>query len=72
MFNADTFPGKISVGVGAYRDDNSKPWVLPSVAAAQAKVPSDLNSVYLRSRNKALSLFYTIGFIFVFNFFDIS
>jgi aspartate aminotransferase len=34
-FLEDTFEGKISVGVGAYRDDNGKPWVLPSVRKAQ-------------------------------------
>ena len=27
----DTFPQKVNLGVGAYRDDNSKPWVLPVV-----------------------------------------
>jgi aspartate aminotransferase len=27
----DTFPQKINLGVGAYRDDNNKPWVLPVV-----------------------------------------
>lgn len=28
---ADTFPQKVDLGVGAYRDNNGKPWVLPSV-----------------------------------------
>jgi aspartate aminotransferase len=37
-FNKDTFDKKINLGVGAYRDDNGKPWVLPSVAAAEAKL----------------------------------
>jgi hypothetical protein len=32
-FNADTYPGKISLGAGVYRDENSKPWVLPSIEA---------------------------------------
>ena len=27
----DTFPDKVNLGVGAYRDDNNKPWVLPVV-----------------------------------------
>ena len=30
-FKRDTNPKKINLGVGAYRDDNGKPWVLPSV-----------------------------------------
>lgn len=28
---ADTFPNKVDLGVGAYRDNNGKPWVLPVV-----------------------------------------
>ena len=30
-FKKDTNPKKINLGVGAYRDDNGKPYVLPSV-----------------------------------------
>ena len=30
-YNKDTSDKKINLGVGAYRDDNGKPWVLPSV-----------------------------------------
>lgn len=30
-YKADPFPQKINLGVGAYRDDDSKPWVLPVV-----------------------------------------
>ena len=30
-YKADPHPDKINLGVGAYRDDNSKPWVLPVV-----------------------------------------
>lgn len=37
-FQADPFEGKVSVGVGAYRDDNGKPFVLPSVREAEARV----------------------------------
>lgn len=28
-FNRDTNPNKMNVGVGAYRDDNGKPHILP-------------------------------------------
>ena len=30
-YKTDTYPQKINLGVGAYRDDNGKPWVLPVV-----------------------------------------
>ncbi|KAF4126700.1 aspartate aminotransferase, cytoplasmic [Geosmithia morbida] len=34
VFKADTDPNKIDLGIGAYRDDNAKPWVLPVVKKA--------------------------------------
>ncbi|KEY74650.1 hypothetical protein S7711_08417 [Stachybotrys chartarum IBT 7711] len=34
-FKADTHPKKVSLGAGVYRDENSKPWILPSVNAAK-------------------------------------
>ncbi|KAI4210344.1 MAG: hypothetical protein LQ351_006793 [Letrouitia transgressa] len=37
-FKADSFGKKINLGVGAYRDDKGKPYVLPSVQAAERKV----------------------------------
>ncbi|KAI9849010.1 MAG: aspartate transaminase aat1 [Sclerophora amabilis] len=37
-FKADSFDKKINLGVGAYRDDQGKPYVLPSVRAAEKKV----------------------------------
>lgn len=30
-FKADTDPRKINLGVGAYRDEQGKPYILPSV-----------------------------------------
>lgn len=30
-YKKDTNPNKINLGVGAYRDDNGKPFLLPSV-----------------------------------------
>ena len=30
-FNQDPSPEKITLGAGVYRDDNAKPWTLPSV-----------------------------------------
>ena len=37
-FKADSHPEKINLGVGAYRDDKGKPYVLPSVREAEKKV----------------------------------
>ncbi|VVT54745.1 uncharacterized protein SAPINGB_P004231 [Magnusiomyces paraingens] len=46
---ADPFPNKVDLGVGAYRDNNGKPWILPSVRKADALISSDptLNHEYL-------------------------
>ncbi|KAI9739488.1 MAG: aspartate transaminase aat1 [Claussenomyces sp. TS43310] len=41
-FKADSFKEKINLGVGAYRDNQGKPYVLPSVRQAEGKVVSDL------------------------------
>ncbi|DBA00513.1 TPA: hypothetical protein N0F65_006417 [Lagenidium giganteum] len=37
-FNKDPDPRKVSLGVGAYRDDNGKPYVLPSVLEAEKRI----------------------------------
>jgi aspartate aminotransferase len=39
-YKTDTAPQKVNLGVGAYRDDNSKPWVLPVVKKASVRVTS--------------------------------
>lgn len=48
-YQADTFPQKVNLGVGAYRDDDNKPWVLPVVKKASYILLSDpaLNHEYL-------------------------
>lgn len=47
-FNKDTDPRKITLGVGAYRGDDGKPWVLPSVREAEKKIfDLNLNKEYL-------------------------
>ena len=46
-FKADSHPEKINLGVGAYRDDKGKPYVLPSVKTAEKKVvDSSLDKEY--------------------------
>lgn len=37
-FKRDTNPNKINLGVGAYRDDNGKPYVLECVRKAEAAI----------------------------------
>ena len=47
-FNADKDPRKVTLGVGAYRGDDGKPWVLPSVREAEKKIlAQNLNKEYL-------------------------
>ncbi|KAL8688634.1 MAG: hypothetical protein Q9218_005500 [Villophora microphyllina] len=46
-YKADSMPEKINLGVGAYRDDKGKPYVLPSVRSAEKKVvESNLDKEY--------------------------
>jgi aspartate aminotransferase len=46
-FNKDTDPKKVSLSVGAYRDDNGKPLVLPSVLEAEKRnMEKGLNKEY--------------------------
>jgi len=46
-FNKDTFPNKINLGVGAYRDDTGKPFVLNAVKQAEKKIfDTNMNHEY--------------------------
>ena len=46
-FNKDPSPDKVSLAVGAYRDDDGKPWVLPSVRKAEERViAANMNKEY--------------------------
>merc|ERR1712045_211372 len=46
-FKKDNNPKKMNLGVGAYRDDNGKPFVLPSVRQAEQNViAAKLNKEY--------------------------
>lgn len=45
---ADTFPQKVNLGQGTYRDANGQPWVLPSVNKAREQLLANgLNHEYL-------------------------
>lgn len=49
LFNEDTHPQKASLGVGAYRTNEGKPWVLPVVRKVEIQIASKetLNHEYL-------------------------
>jgi len=48
-FTEDKFPQKVNLGVGAYRTDEGKPWVLPVVRQVEQSMANDdsLNKEYL-------------------------
>ncbi|KAI9817919.1 MAG: Aspartate aminotransferase, cytoplasmic [Thelocarpon impressellum] len=48
-YRKDTFDKKVDLGIGAYRDDDAKPWVLPVVKKADEILRNDpnLNHEYL-------------------------
>ncbi|KAI5307294.1 Aspartate aminotransferase, cytoplasmic [Ascosphaera pollenicola] len=48
-FRADTSEKKVDLGIGAYRDDTAKPWVLPVVRKAEELLRNDpsVNHEYL-------------------------
>jgi len=41
-FQADTHPQKVSLGVGAYRTEEGKPWILPVVKKAEQKLAENI------------------------------
>jgi aspartate aminotransferase len=38
-FRRDEDPNKVDLGIGAYRDDHAKPWILPVVKKVQHPRP---------------------------------
>ncbi|KAK8791836.1 hypothetical protein WA158_005213 [Blastocystis sp. Blastoise] len=46
QYKADTDPRKISLGVGAYRDDNGKPVILPCVLEAEKRIAGKMDHEY--------------------------
>ena len=43
LFNQDTTPGKVNLTIGAYRDDDGKPWNLPCVNMALETLKDNIN-----------------------------
>ena len=54
-FKADTDPNKMNLGVGAYRDDNGKPFVLSCVRKVSL-IPYNSNFFGCNSKNSKLKL----------------
>lgn len=64
-FIADPRPGKVNVGVGAYKTEELKPWVLPSVRQAEQEMyASGLNKEYLPIPGDASFLTAASGLVF--------
>ncbi|KAI9040663.1 aromatic-amino-acid aminotransferase [Aspergillus affinis] len=48
QYNVDSFPKKVNLGQGAYRDEHAQPWILPSVQKARDLLAQEkLNHEYL-------------------------
>jgi aspartate aminotransferase len=45
-YNADSFPEKVNLGQGTYKDEDGKPYILPSVVLAKDKIAGS-NHEYL-------------------------
>lgn len=54
-YKKDTNPKKINLGVGAYRDDAGKPYVLPSVKKVRTSSFNDFN-LWALNRSSCLDL----------------
>ena len=48
-YTADDRSDKVDLGIGAYRDNNGKPWILPAVRKAEVKLVNseEYNHEYL-------------------------
>merc|ERR1719426_712748 len=45
LFNQDTHPQKVNLGIGAYRTEKGVPWVLPSIKAAEMIIAQDPEAI---------------------------
>lgn len=50
MFNQDKNTAKVNLTIGAYRDEQGKPWNLSSVKSAIEKIKDKLNLQYLNQK----------------------
>lgn len=56
-YRADTDPKKVDLGIGAYRDNNAKPWILPVVKKVCFPKASVV-PIYTYTRKKAEELIF--------------
>ena len=61
-FKRDTNPKKMNLGVGAYRDDNGKPFILPSVKLVLFLYTEDNISIRQSSKHVCFILFDFLSF----------
>lgn len=47
LYNEDSRSEKVNLTIGAYRDNNGKPWNLPCVNEAVKRINKNLNHAYL-------------------------
>jgi aspartate aminotransferase len=55
-YRRDEDPKKVDLGIGAYRDNNAKPWILPvvkKVSAGLLELPSMDSSFHISSKEAA-------------------
>ena len=54
-YRKDTFEKKVDLGIGAYRDNNAKPWILPVVREVSGEIQRDCepSSDYDPSRRRS-------------------
>jgi hypothetical protein len=63
-YQADTFPQKVNVGVGAYRTDLGKPYVLPCVQKAEQRLlDAQLDMEYSGIVSSVFFLFLSMFFL---------
>ena len=55
-FKADSFKEKVNVGVGAYRDNDGKPYVLPVVRKVRSLSTLSRKQKLSRCENRAISI----------------
>lgn len=46
-YRQDTYEKKVDLGIGAYRDNNAKPWVLPVVKKVRITDNADDATIFL-------------------------
>ena len=54
-YQADSHPQKVSLGVGAYRTDEGKPWILPCVKTAERILAEKTEKEEIKSTRKQKS-----------------